>query len=467
MCIVKLGTKGGISMRIVGITLSFTLALIFLDACSHYVYSQQSIRTRYGSSRPVLGWSSWSFIRNKPTAVKLEVQARALIESGLAKFGYRYINLDDFWYRCPGKQGPDVGPYGRWVTDSSRFPPHGDTNGIKVVADYLHSQGLKFGIYVTPGISKQALLKNTPVKGTPYTAVQIADSSIEEHNYNCGGMVAIDYSKPGAQEYVNSWVDMLAAWEVDFIKIDGMTNRNTGDIEAWSRAIEQSGRSMVLDITQGSFTQVIAPTLIKYADQWEFAPDIECYDCEKGGSSFPLTSWANVAKRFDYVSVWQPYSVHGSYNDYDAIEIGNGSQTGLTLDERRTQISLWALASSPLILGVDLTHLDPQDLKLLKNTAVLTVDQDGIAAKRYILPNSSQQVFAKIEHSGDAIVGLFNTSGKEEKVSIQASALGILSSEHGYTLEDLWANKKGETDGTIISAIVPSHGVALYRLSVR
>ena len=117
---------------------------------------------------PLLGWSSWSFLRKEPTAAKLEAQARAMQDSGLQKIGYTYVNLDDFWYQCPGPQGPDVDSYGRWVTDPSRFPPQGDENGIKVVADYIHSLGLKFGIYVTPGISRQAVSKNTSIEGTPY-----------------------------------------------------------------------------------------------------------------------------------------------------------------------------------------------------------------------------------------------------------------------------------------------------------
>ncbi|HET9177344.1 MAG TPA: glycoside hydrolase family 27 protein [Terriglobia bacterium] len=411
---------------------------------------------------PVLGWSSWSFLRKQPTAAKIEAQARALKESGLQSAGYNYVNLDDFWYPCPGPQGPEVGPYGRWVIDSSKFPAHGDTNGIKAVADYLHGLGMKFGIYITPGISKQAVSKNTPIQGTSYKAAQIAEPSIRENNYNCRGMVRINYDKPGAQEFINSWADMLAAWGVDYIKFDGVTNSNAADVKAWSNAIRQSGRPMVLDATQGSYTQAIAPTLMKYANQWEFPPDIECYRCEKRGSSYPLTSWAEIAKRFDYVADWQPYAGPGGFNDYDAIEVGNGRNDGLTPAERQTQLSLWALASAPLILGVDLTHLDPLDLKYLKNTAVVAVDQDSIAAKR-VLDNGDRQVFAKTEPSGDAIVGLFNTGEAAEKVSVEASAVGLPRNARGYSAQDLWTGKT-EKKGGAINATVPSHGAVLYRI---
>src|SRR6516165_12366254 len=175
---------------------------------------------------PVLGWSSWSFLRKHPTAAQIKAQALALHNSGLQEIGYQYVNLDDFWYQCPGPQGPNVDPYGRWLTDSSRFPAEGDTDGIQIVADYIHSLGMKFGIYVTPGISKQAVSKKTPIEGTDYTVDQIAAPSHAEENYNCKGMVSIDYSKPGAQEYTNSWVNRFAKWGVDFIKLDGIEDYN-------------------------------------------------------------------------------------------------------------------------------------------------------------------------------------------------------------------------------------------------
>ena len=452
-------------MRKLAHALTAALVIVLLVGPAHVAGLQNASADNGGLDRtPVLGWSSWSFLREHPTAAKIEAQADALRESGLQKIGYKYINLDDFWYQCPGSQGPNVGPYGLWVTDSSRFPPDGDTNGIKVVADHIHSLGLKFGIYVTPGISKQAVSKNTPIQGTPYTAAQIAEQSITENNYNCHGMVGINYDKPGAQEYINSWVDMLAAWGVDYIKIDGMKNSNAPDIRAWSNAIRQSGRPIILDVTQGSFTQAIAPTLMKYADQWEFAPDVECYSCEKNGSSYPLTSWKDVEKRFNYVAEWQPYAGSGKFNDYDSIEVGNGSNNGLTPVERQAQMSLWALGSAPFILGIDLTHFDQLDLEYLKNTAVLAVDQDSIAAKR-LVDTSNQQVFAKIEPNGDAIVGLFNTGGEAEKVSIQASALGLPRNERGYSLDNLWTGEMKKTGGAI-DAIVPSHGVVLYRVTV-
>jgi hypothetical protein len=444
-------------------TLSAALIIAFLIVGALAASVQHAKAEENGvDQKPVLGWSSWSFIREQPTAAKLEAQGQAMQSSGLQKLGYEYINLDDFWYHCPGPEGPNVDAYGRWIIDASRFPSEGDTNGIKALANHIHSLGMKFGIYVTPGVSKQAVAKKTQIEGTSYTADQIAEPSIAENNYNCKGMVRIDYSKPGAQAFINSWVNMLASWDVDYIKIDGMSNDNVPDIKAWSEAIRQSGRPMVLDVTQGSYTQAIAPTLMKYANQWEFAPDVECYGCEKKGSSYPLTSWKDVAKRFNYVADWQPYAGPGGFNDYDSIEVGNGDNNGITPVERQTQLSLWALGASPLLLGVDLTHLDPLDLQYLKNTAVLAVDQDSIAAKR-VVNDGSRQVFAKKEANGDVIVGLFNTASHAQTVSAAASAVELAAKEGGYSLENLWTGKT-EKSGTTIHAKVPSHGVVLFRV---
>jgi hypothetical protein len=429
---------------------------------------QQKAATATSSPEPTphLGWSSWSFLRKEPTADKVEAQARAMRDSGLQSLGYTYVNLDDFWYQCPGRQGPNVDSYGHWVTDPSRFPPQGDTNGIKVVADYMHSMGMKFGIYVTPGISSQAIHRNTSIEGTPYHATQIANPSVKENNYNCKGMVRIDYSKPGAQEFIDSWVRMLSGWDIDYIKIDGIKNSNAPDVEAWSKAIKKSGRPIVLDVTQGSFTAALAPTLMKYADQWEFAPDIECYRCEKGGSSFPLTSWKDVSNRFNFVADWQPYAGSGRFNDYDSLEIGNGRNDGLTPVERQTHLSLWALGASPLILGVDLTNLDQQDLqKYLKNAAVLAVDQDSIAAKR-VVNNGEQQVFAKTERNGEAIVGLFNTGEKERKISIRTTVVGLEDNKGGYSTDNIWTGETKRINGDI-DAVVPPHGVVLLRIKGR
>ena len=406
--------------------------------------------------KPAMGWSSWSFLRHNPTESNVEAQAKAMVTSGLQNVGYKYVNLDDFWYRCPSAQGPDVDQYGRWVINASKFPSHGSMNGIQATAHYVHSLGLKFGIYVTPGISKQAVAQNTKIKGTPYTADQIATTS-SENNYNCGGMVGIDYSKPGAQAFINSWADQFARWHVDYVKLDGVGSSDVSDVEAWSKALRRTGRRIHLELSN-SLNINDASVWQKYSNGWRTTGDVECY-CSS--TSYPLTDWSNVASRFDSVAEWAPYGKPGAFNDYDSIEVGNGANDGLTPDERQTQMSLWALGASPFILGTDLTHLDPLDLSYLRNRAVISVDQDAIDARR-IADKPTKQVFAKKEAPGQAVVGLFNTGSSPEVISTSVDKLGLRSGQE-YFVHNLWTHGVRETGG-MISEEVPSHGVALLRV---
>jgi len=405
---------------------------------------------------PALGWSSWSFVRHSPSAAVIDAQADAMKSSGLAAAGFQYVNVDDFWYQCPGSQGPNVDANGRWVTDPGKFPASGASDGIAVVADHVHADGLKFGLYVTPGISAQAVAKNTAILGTPYHAADIATSSAEK-NYNCKGMVAIDYTKPGAQAFIDSWANQFASWGVDYVKIDGVGTSDVPDIQAWSAALQQSGRPIHLELSN-NLSIASASTWQQYSNGWRTGGDIECYSCESAGGSYPLTDWSHVQSRFAQVAAWQPYGKPGAFNDYDSLEIGNASNDGLSPAERQSQMSLWALAASPLILGTDLTNLDATDLSYLKNARVLAVDQDAIDAAR-IVNSGNQQVFSKKEADGSVIIGLFNYSGSSSQtVSVALSAAGISGSA---TATDLWS---GASLGTISGTYSVSLGAGAVKL---
>jgi Alpha galactosidase A/Alpha galactosidase C-terminal beta sandwich domain len=455
---------------------------------------------------PVMGWSGWSFLRLGADSAQVEGEARALVSTGLAAAGYRYVNIDDGWYQCPGPQGPNVDANGRWVVNTASYPNVGSQNGIQALAAYVHSLGLKFGIYETAGISGQAVAQNTPILGTSYTADDIATTK-SQPNYNCGGMLKIDYSKPGAQAYVDSVVDELASWGVDYIKLDGITDGNAADVKAWQAAIHQSGRPMVLNITQGSYNIKLAPVLKQYANQWEFAPDIEINGPDEGSANacnappftgclsvFPLTSYTHWSDRFGDVAQWQPYGGPGGFNDYDSIEVGNGSaDSGMTLAASETQLSLWALGSAPFILGGDLTTavtnaygtsagITGRDFRLLTNRQVLRVDRDAIDASRIAVAGTAgrktpgDQVFAKVERRGDGIVGLFNTTTNRSSapvtISTTAAAIGLPPDPHGYLVQNLWGGQSvvGGTrsfrisSAGVIQATVPAEGVALYRV---
>ena len=411
---------------------------------------------------PAMGWSSWSYIRHDPTAANIEAQARAMVSSGLASAGYLYVNVDDFWYNCPGSQGPDVDSYGRWVTNSTSFPPSSSgENGIGVVADYVHSLGLKFGLYVTPGISDQAVSKNTPIQGTSYTANQIANGS-GEANYNCGGMQGINYSAAGAQSFINSWADEFASWGVDYLKLDGVGDSDIGDTQAWSAALEQSGRPIHLELSN-SLDIANASTWAQYSNGWRTGGDIECYcGSDSAGNPQPLTTWGSVQGRFAQIANWQPYGGPGAFNDYDSIEFGDGSTIdGLSTTEGQSQYGLWAMAASPLLLGVDLTQLNSTEVADLRNANIVAVDQDGIDARR-IVSNVNQQAYAKTEQNGDVILGLFNYNGSgSQTVTVSLAAAGITGSA---TATNLWTGASAGTLSGTYSVTLAAGASQILRL---
>ncbi|MEU1400777.1 alpha-galactosidase [Streptomyces sp. NPDC005728] len=382
------------------------------------------------SVRPAMGWSSWSFVRRWPTEAKIKAQADALVSTGLKDHGFVHVNLDDFWQKCDSN-GFVVDSYGRWAVDTDKFP-----GGIKALADHIHARGLKFGFYVTPGIAKNAVLKNTPIEGTSYHAKDIADTSKTEKNYNCKNMYYIDYSKPGAQEFVNSWARQFASWGVDYLKIDGVGSQDVPDVQAWDKALRATGRPITFALSN-NLPIANASTWRQLANSWRTQGDVECY-CGPGpsGSGYPLTDWKHVSTRFTSAATWQPYAGPGGWNDLDSLEIGNGDQAGLTADQRRSHFTLWAMAGAPLLLGTDLTHLDPVDRAMLTNDRLIGVDQDGVAAKR-LVNSGVQQVWSKRENSGAYVVALFNTATSgSATVKVNWSQAGFTGSGD---VTDLWS----------------------------
>ncbi|MFB9465270.1 glycoside hydrolase family 27 protein [Streptomyces cinereospinus] len=404
-----------------------------------------------GVDAPLMGWSGWGFLQRDPSAAKFRAQVDALVSTGLKDAGYNYANMDDFYYKCPGSQGPDVDSYGRWVTDEALFPGSGGKDGMHVLGDYVHSKGLKYGLYVTPGISAQAVAKKTRIMGTSYTADQIALTSSAQ-NFNCKGMLNIDYSKPGAQEFIDSWAQMFADWGVDYLKLDGVGPSKTADVRAWSQALEKTGRPIALNL---SASLSASPTWSELANSWRIDGDI---GASPRGYSFPLTSWTNVSRRFDDAARYQPYAGKGGWNDLDSFGVGNGENNGITVPQRQSHMALWALASSQYMLGADLTNLDPGDMALLTNRRLIQIDQDGIPAAR-VIKDGHQQVFAKREANGTWYIGMFNTdTTSSHTFSLPLARLGLSGTAR---ITDMINNDKPlGTVSTYTTSVAPG-GVAL------
>jgi hypothetical protein len=409
------------------------------------------------SIRPAMGWSSWSFIRRNPTAANITAQADAMKNSGLADHGYTYVNLDDFFQKCDSN-GFVVDNFGRWTVDTAKFP-----GGIKPVADHIHSLGLKFGLYVTPGIPQNAVTRNTPIEGTSFHAKDIADTSKTEKNYNCKHMYFIDYAKPGAQEFVNSWANLYASWGVDYLKIDGVGASDIPDVQAWDKALRQTNRPINFALSN-NLPIANATTWANLSNSWRTQGDVECYcSGQPNGVGYPLTRWSSIASRFNSTASWQQFAGPGHWNDYDSIEIGSGDQeiqdiAGMSkTDIRRTQLTLWSMAAAPLLLGTDLTLLTAAnppagvaaDKAMLFNDRIIAVDQDGVAAKR-IINSGGGQVYSKKEADGSFVVALFNTNTSGNlTVSVNWSQVGFTGSGQ---VTDLWSGNSGGTVANSYSA---------------
>ncbi|HYY26713.1 MAG TPA: alpha-galactosidase [Chthoniobacterales bacterium] len=398
------------------------------------------------SKKPQMGWSSWSFIRSSPTEAIIKAQALAM-QQNLQASGFQYVNLDDFWYLDPRAT---VDAYGRWVPDPSKFP-----DGMAALADYIHGLGLKFGMYVTPGIPVAAVNQNTPIEGTKYFAKDVADRSRTEVNYNFGNVnYYIDFTKPGAQEFINSWARLFASWGVDYIKIDGVGTSDVPDVIAWSKALNNSGRKIHLALSN-TLSLSAAITWEDYSNSWRITGDVENYHA----TVYPLTSWNNVLSHFHSMSQWTTFSGPGGWPDPDSLEIGNGGLDGsnsdgstFTQNQRQTLFSWWCVTAAPLILGTDLTsNIDSYDYSLLNNTGVLAIDQAGVQGSPvadYLNTNSSgslPEVWRAKESDNSFAVLLSNPSATTQAGTITFSQFGI----PGPVLaRDLWngANLIGTPD---------------------
>jgi alpha-galactosidase len=424
------------------IVLSFLITVTFLSLHRTPVAHAES---NGAAITPLLGWSSWSTIRSNPTESNIEAQAQAL-STNLKSHGYQYVNLDDFWYLNPSTT---VDQYGRWAIDTNRFP-----HGISAVATYVHNLGLKFGVYMTPGIPIAAYNQNTAIEGTSYHARDIAVNGKYEANYNFGNvMYYIDYSKPGAQAFINSWADQFASWGVDFLKLDGVGDSDISDIQAWSTALKQSGRTIYFHLSN-SLDRNNASTWQQYANGWRIEGDVECY-CST------LVNWTTVSRRFSDAPGWVSYAGPGGWNDFDSLDVGNGSKDGLTNDERQTYMTLWAASAAPLYTGDDLTSLDSFGKSLLTNDEVIAIDQAGHPAHP-ISQSSNQQVWFANNNDGSYTVALFNLGGSSASVTVNWSSLGISGSA---SVHDVWSHSDLGSFSGSFSATLATHASRLLKVT--
>ena len=368
---------------------------------------------------PPLGWNSWNVWGPLVDDAKVRAAADALVTSGLAAQGYTYVNVDDAWEGPRDANGE--------ITSNEKFPD------MKALTAYVHSKGLKIGIYSSPG---------------PRTCQQRFAGSYQHE----------------AQD-AKTW----AKWGFDYIKYDWCSYSEVQDTRVGMPplpTLQKPYRLMrsILDGLDRDF--VFSLCQYGWGDVWTWGADV-------GGNLWRVTgditdSWSSMSGIGFAQTGHEQYAGPGHWNDTDMLVVGKLGwgralrETHLTPDEQLTHISLWSLQAAPLIIGADLTQLDTFTTNLLGNPEVLAVDQDplGKAAGR-TLQQGRVEVWARPLADGTMAVGLFNRDLVARTITVHWSDIGLSGSQ---PVRDLWRHEDMGAKSDSLSAIVPRHGVLLVKI---
>jgi hypothetical protein len=375
-----------------------------LAAVAHAAEAVPTFRT--WAPTPPMGWNSWDNFATTVTEAQTQAQAD-FMAAKLKEHGWQYIVVDIQWYE-PGAESHayrdnatlTMDGYGRLTPALNRFPSASDGAGFKPLADYIHSRGLKMGIHLMRGIPRQAVEKNLPVLGTKFRAQDIANrASICPWNPD---MFGVDMTKPGAQEYYDSVFAQFAAWGIDYVKVDDISrpyHQHEKEIEAIRRAIDRTGRPIVLSLSPGETALSAAEHARNHANLWRISDDF-------------WDRWLALRDQFARLEAWNPHRVTGAWPDADMLPLGVlnlGTRiTRFTPDEQRTMMTLWSIARSPLMHGGDLTKTDDATLALLTNDEVLTVNQHSTNNRPLFNRDELIAWIADVPDSADKYLAVFN-----------------------------------------------------------
>jgi len=449
------------SIRPVSIKRELGAALVIaLTLAGQLIAPQKSSAQVNGvGQRPYLGWSTFSeqtINSSFLTQANISTQSDALRSSGLQAHGFNYINIDSGW------QG-SFDANGRPIPNTTTFP------NITALVEHIHQNGQKAGIYWIPGVEYPAVVANSPILGTPYHIQDIlvvpytagnafGSSGTSPYHYK------IDFTKPGAQEYMNSVVALFASWGIDFIKLDGVTPGsdsygtaidNRPDVEAWSKAIAASGRHIWLTISWDLDEDYLG-TWQQYANARRIDQDVECE-----GDCATLTNWPRIYERFRDLPGWENAAGPSvGWNDLDSLDIGDGTLDGLTNAEKQSALSLWALANAPIYLGGDLTKLDSFGKQIATNDEVLAVQQTGVPATQLL--DGDLEVWASNLGHGQYYVGIFNMNATVTNATLPWSLLGF---QNAVQVRDLWNHRELGPSAGGFSTVLQGHSVTLLKVT--
>jgi alpha-galactosidase len=353
---------------------------------------------------PPMGWNSWNLFAERVDDQTVRTMADAMVSSGMKDAGYIYVNIDDTWEGTRDANGI--------LSANKKFPD------MKALADYVHSKGLKLGIYSSPG---------------PRT---------------CGGY-------PASYGHEQQDARMFAAWGIDFLKYD------------WCSAgtIYKSDKLQPVYQTMGDALYASGRPILFSLCEYGMG-DVQKWGPEVGGNMWRTTGdirddWDSMMDNIHKQALTAPYAGPGHWNDPDMLEIGNGHMSD---DEYRTHMSLWALTAAPLLAGNDIRTMSDTTRSILLNKEVIAVDQDPLGKQASPAKNGNLETWIKPLQNGDVAVGVVNLGKASANATVKAADLGLTGSVH--SARDLWAHKDVKFKNGQYSASVPAHGVLLLRVSV-
>jgi hypothetical protein len=359
---------------------------------------------------PPMGWNSWDCygagVWESNVIANADYMARQL-----KPHGWDIITIDIQWYEplahtTQYRRGAmlEMDANGRLLPATNRFPRAAATRSFKPIADYLHAKGLRFGLHLMRGIPRQAVDRdNSPILGMPCKAADIAKKG-STCPWNTD-MYGVDMTKPGAQEYYDSVFALLASWDLDYVKADDLSAPyHKDEIEAIRKAIDRSGRTIVLSTSPGATPVNQGEHIQTHANLWRISNDF-------------WDDWRALYAQFARLDSWSPFRGPGHWPDADMLPLGNlrawqttGDWTHFTRDEQFTLMTLWCIARSPLILGGNLPKNDEFTLALLTNDEVLAVNQNSTNNRQLFNTNNAVAWVADVPGSKDKYIALFNTA---------------------------------------------------------
>jgi alpha-galactosidase len=384
------------------------------------------------ASTPPMGWNSWDSYGLTVTEAEFKANV-SWLHQHLQPLGWQYVVVDEGWYlRNPGQKGAAQGfvmdNNGRYLVADNRF----SSSGFKPLADWVHGQGLKFGLHIIRGIPRQAVEKNLPIAGSAFHAVEAANTTDtcrwNSDNYGLN-------ANPAAQAYYDSIIKLYAGWGVDYIKVDCISKPYQADVR-------------------------------KYAQLWRISDDMWDTWPTPAGQTFP----AGLQGQFERVADWAPHTESGHWPDADMLPLGYlGPRPGwgkprasrFTAAESQTLMTLWSMARSPLFAGTNLTKMDAATEALYTNPEVIAVDQHSRENRQFLRAGSLVVWKATPESGGGSYVAVFNLGEKAQEVSYSWKDLGLPEGSH--TLRDLWRRKDLGSAASLKTKLT-AHAAMLYRI---